>query len=366
MPVHHAFPVGNDDMEHSIHFELTGEATSTLNLSPYNYLSFALSEGLCADTAEETVYCNGISMAVAYPGTTKLLVEVEDQIARLVGKDPAIVFSTGIATNTTIFPALVKREFLILAAMEVFAHNNMASLEEKLKQAIPKAQPRTPIFNIPRILELKQKYKFYFFIEEAHSIGAIGNRERGVCVFFKVDPADVDILMGTFTESFGANCGYVPANQAVIDKLRCISVPNPRADFFFTSIHRKGPSLSGQSLERMQRLTFNSRYPRLGFASLDFIIYGHDMPAFSRMLRRKIYVIATYPATPFAHTKDDLDSILEACDEVGEVLHLKVSSGIAGGLKEPRSGGATPPGKITERPSIEMSLFWSYGAIGSV
>ena len=91
---------------------------------------------------------------------------------------------------------------------------------------------------------------------------------------------------------------------------------------------------------------------------LGFIVYGHDdspiipimlynpakMPAFSHeMLKRKISVVVVgYPATPLvssrarfcvsaAHTKDDLDRMLEACDEVGDLLQLKFSSGVAGG-----------------------------------
>ncbi|KAL5001502.1 pyridoxal phosphate-dependent transferase [Aspergillus recurvatus] len=408
----------------NIHFELTGKATSTLNLSSYNYLGFAQSEGPCADTVEETIYRDGISMTGPYPGTTKLLVEVEDQIARLVGKDAAIVFSIGFATNSTIFPALVGRECLILsdefnhasirfgarlsgAAIEVFAHNNMKSLEEKLRQTISQGQPRThrpwkkimvtveglysmegTMCNLPRILELKRKYKFYLFIDEAHSIGAIGSRGRGVCDYFKVDPADVDILMGTFTKSFGANGGYVAANQAVINKLRCSNAGQAYSEApalpilaqissSLRLIADEDPLYTGQGPERMQRLTFNSRYLRLGLKRLGFIVYGHDdspivplmlyhpakMPAFSReMLRRKIsVVVVTYPATPLelsrarlcvsaAHTKDDLDRVLEACDEVGEALHLKFSSGIAGGLKEPRLGSAIPPSKITGPP----------------
>ncbi|KAI5295862.1 serine palmitoyltransferase component [Ascosphaera pollenicola] len=118
----------------------------------------------------------------------------------------------------------------------------------------------------------------------------------------------------------------------------------------------------GEGEERLQRLAFNSRYLRLGLKRLGFIVYGHDdspvipillynpakMPAFSHeMLKRKIsVVIVGYPATPLvssrarfcvsaAHTKDDLDRVLSACDEIGNVLQLKISSGVAGGHYEP-------------------------------
>ncbi|RDW93314.1 uncharacterized protein DSM5745_00636 [Aspergillus mulundensis] len=408
----------------NIRYQLTGTATNTLNLSSYNYLGFAQSEGPCADAVEETIRRDGISMTSPYPMSTKLLAEVECQIARLVGKDAALVFSIGFATNSTIFPALVDQGCLILsdefnhasirfgarlsgAAIEVFAHNSMSSLEAKLRQAISQGQTRThrpwkkimvtveglysmegTLCNLTKIIELKKKYKFYLFVDEAHSIGAIGSQGGGVCDYFKVDPAEVDILMGTFTKSFGANGGYIAANRAIIDMLRCTNAGQ---------VYSEGPALPilaqissslrliadentlhpGQGFERIQRLTFNSRYLRLGLKRLGFIVCGHDdspivplmlyhpakMPAFSReMLRRKIsVVVVTYPATPLelsrarlcvsaAHTKDDLDKVLEACDEVGEALHLKFSSGIAGGLKEPRVRGANTPERLPEPP----------------
>ncbi|GFF36710.1 serine palmitoyltransferase 2 [Aspergillus udagawae] len=399
----------------NLHFRLTGTTTDTLNLSSYNYLGFAQSEGPCSDLAEETIRQSGITMAgsVADPGTPQLHAEVEQQVARFVGKEAAIVFSMGFVTNATIFPALMDKGCLILsdelnhasirfgarlsgAAIQVFAHNNMADLERRLREAISQGQPRThrpwkkilvsveglysmegTMCNLPRILELKKRYKFYLFVDEAHSIGAVGPRGRGVCDFFKVDPAEVDILMGTFTKSFGANGGYIAADKTLIKKLRATNAgqvfgeaPAPAVLAQISSSLRliadEDPLHPGQGLERVQRLGFNSRYLRLGLKRLGFIVYGHDdspivplmlynpakMPAFSHeMLRRKIsVVVVTYPATPLelsrarlcvsaAHTKDDLDHVLRVCDEVGDILSLKYSTGVAGGLKEP-----LPPG----------------------
>ena len=116
----------------------------------------------------------------------------------------------------------------------------------------------------------------------------------------------------------------------------------------------------GQGLERLQRIAFNSRYLRLGLKRLGFVVYGHDdspviplilyhpgkLPAFSHeMLKRKIsVVIAGYPATPLisararlcvsaAHNLEDMNRVLRACDEVGDLLMLKFGSGIAGGTE---------------------------------
>ncbi|PLN80788.1 PLP-dependent transferase [Aspergillus taichungensis] len=392
-------------------FQLTGTTTDTLNLSSYNYLGFAQSEGPCADNAEATIRRDGISMggSCSDAGSSKLQGDVEDQIARFVGKEAAVVFSMGFVTNATIFPAIVDKGCLILsdelnhasirfgsrlsgAAIQVFAHNNMEDLEQRLREAIAQGQPRShrpwrkilltveglfsmegTMCNLPRILALKKRYKFHLFVDEAHSIGAVGPRGRGVCDYFQVDPAGVDILMGTFTKSFGANGGYIAADRAVIDQLRCINAgmvfgeaPSPPILGQISSALRliadADPRHPGQGRERVQRLAFNSRYLRLGLKRLGFIVYGHDdspivplmlynpgkMPAFSHeMLRRKIsVVVVTYPATPLelsrarlcvsaAHTKDDLDRVLRACDEIGTALNLKFSSGVAGGLRVP-------------------------------
>ncbi|CRG91603.1 hypothetical protein PISL3812_08653 [Talaromyces islandicus] len=396
--------------DYNLHFRLTGTTTDTLNLSSYNYLGFAQSEGPCADFAEETIRKDGISLSgtISDGANSALHIEVERQTARFVGKDDAVIFSMGFVTNATIFSALVEKGCLIIsdehnhasirfgarlsgASIQVFSHNNMADLERKLRDAISQGQPRThrpwkkilvtveglysmegTMVNLPAVMELKKRYKFHLFVDEAHSIGAVGPRGRGVCDFFKIDPARVDVLMGTFTKSFGANGGYIAADKAIIDKIRSTSAgqiygeaPTPPVLSQILSSVRliadEDPLHPGEGQQRLQRLVFNSRYLRLGLKRLGFIVYGQDdspiipimlynpakMPAFSHeMLKRKIsVVVVTYPATPLelsrarlcvsaAHTKDDLDRMLVACDEVGEALQLKFSSGVAGGLHE--------------------------------
>lgn len=58
------------------------------------------------------------------------------------------------------------------------------------------------------------------YVDEAHSVGALGENGGGVCDFYGVDPAEVDILMGTFTKSFGAAGGYIAGDKSTIDHLR--------------------------------------------------------------------------------------------------------------------------------------------------
>ena len=389
----------------NLHFKLTGTTTETLNMSSYNYLGFAQSEGPCADYVEEQVKRYG--MTVASPrgdvGTTELHLEVENLVAKFVGKESAMVFSMGFATNASSFPALIGNGCLVIsdelnhasirfgvrlsgAMISMFKHNDIKELEKVLRNSIAQGQPRThrpwrkilvvveglysmegSMCNLPGLIGLKKKYKFHLFVDEAHSIGALGPRGRGVCDYFNIDPCEVDVLMGTLTKSFGANGGYLAGSKAMIDKLRLANAgsiygesPAPAVLAQISSALRliSGEVIPGQGEERLQRLAFNSRYLRLGLKRLGFIVYGHDdspiipvllynpakMPAFSHeMLKRKISVVVVgYPATPLvssrarfcvsaAHNKDDLDRLLEACDEIGNVLQLKFSSGHAGG-----------------------------------
>ena len=401
--------------DHNLHFKLTGTTTETLNMSSYNYLGFAQSEGPCADFVEENIRRYGVTVnsARADVGTSDLHVEAEELIARFVGKESAMVFSMGFGTNATAFPALIGKGCLVIsdelnhasirfgarlsgAMIEMFKHNDVKDLERLLREVISQGQPRThrpwkrilvvveglysmegTMCNLPGLVALKKKYKFNLFVDEAHSIGALGPKGRGVCDYFGIDPSEVDILMGTLTKSFGANGGYIAGDKAIIDKLRVTNAgsiygesPAPPVLAQICSALRiiAGEFIPGQGEERLQRLAFNSRYLRLGLKRLGFIVYGHDdspiipvllynpakMPAFSHeMLKRKISVVVVgYPATPLvssrarfcvsaAHTKDDLDRLLEACDEIGNVLQLKFSSGVAGGA-EPLPEGISP------------------------
>jgi serine palmitoyltransferase len=193
-------------------FDFTGTHTNTLNLSSYNYLGFAQSSGPCADDVQETIGTYGISSVSPRleVGTSDLTVEVEREIAAFVGKEDAMVFSMGFSTNATSFPALVGPGCLIIsdelnhasirvgarlsgAVIRAYKHNDMEDLEKLLRKAISQGQPKSRkawkkilvaieglfsmegnIGDLPGVVRLKKKYKFYLFVDEAHSIGAFG------------------------------------------------------------------------------------------------------------------------------------------------------------------------------------------------
>ena len=75
------------------------------------------------------------------------------------------------------------------------------------------------IVRLPEVIDLKKKYKAYLYLDEAHSIGALGPNGRGVVDYFGLDAKDVDIMMGTFTKSFGAVGGYIAGTRVSPDFL---------------------------------------------------------------------------------------------------------------------------------------------------
>lgn len=72
------------------------------------------------------------------------------------------------------------------------------------------------IARLPEIIALKYKYKAYLYLDEAHSIGAMGKHGRGVVDYFNCNPKDIDLLMGTFTKSFGSAGGYLAGSKVIL------------------------------------------------------------------------------------------------------------------------------------------------------
>jgi serine palmitoyltransferase len=389
--------------DYNDNYEYSGTISDCLNLSSYNYLGFAQSVGQCTDTAEKVIKERGIHSGGprAISGTLDYHLETEQVIANFVGKEDAVLYSMGYSTNANIFASLVDKNCLVIsdelnhasirfgvriskAVIKIFKHNNMEALEKVLREQISQGQPRThrpwkkilvvvegiysmegTMCNLPKLVELREKYKFYLFVDEAHSIGAMGSHGRGVCDYLSIDPSKIDILMGTMTKSFGATGGYIAGDRKVIQKIRARNMANVYAESVSPPVLAQiqaalktitGELVPGEGKERLQRLAFNSRYIRLGLHRLGFIISGlHDspiipimlyqpqkMPAFSRMmLERNIAVVVVgYPATPLTSsrvrlcvssslTKDDLDKLLIAIDEVGTSLNLKMSQEVS-------------------------------------
>ncbi|ORX78951.1 PLP-dependent transferase [Basidiobolus meristosporus CBS 931.73] len=379
-------------------FRYTGRTTTLLNFGSYNYLGFSQNEGTCIDSVEQSLTSYGVSMNCSRfeGGTHRLHTAAEELVARFVGKEAAMIVGTGFAANSATLPGLVSKNCLVIsdefnhssiingvrisgAVSCVFKHNNIDSLRKVLRQAISQGQPRThrpwkkilvaveglytnegSILRLPEILELKRRYKFYLYIDEAHSIGTLGSCGKGICDYWGVPSSEVDILMGTFSKSFGAAGGYVAASREIIDHLRtqcyssiyaeAISIPVLQQIISSVKIIM-GEDSTNDGIKRLETLAFNARYFSSRLREMGFIVYGDidspivplvlfnpaNIPAFSReCLTRGIAVnVISYPNAPIvggrakfclsaAHTKEDLDWALQQISEIGDQLHLKL------------------------------------------
>ena len=240
-----------------------GASTSTrtcINLGSYNYLGFA-------DDWPTTCRNDVLAVAERFPtalctsfaegGFVSLHSELEKKVADFVGKEAACIFNMGWATNVLGLPALISGKGCLIisdslnhnslvsgtrvsgANVRIFRHNDLDSLLSLVRAAIVEGQERThrpwkkiliaiegiysmegEFCDLKGIVAIAKAHKCYVYLDEAHSIGATGPTGRGVCEAFGVNPKDVDILMGTFTKSFGAMGGYIAGSRELISLVR--------------------------------------------------------------------------------------------------------------------------------------------------
>uniref|UniRef100_A0A672SLA5 Serine palmitoyltransferase 2-like n=1 Tax=Sinocyclocheilus grahami TaxID=75366 RepID=A0A672SLA5_SINGR len=239
-------------------FEYTGRVVNdVINLGSYNYLGFAENTGACTTAAGEVTVKFGVGMASTRQEMGECLL-VTVGFWEILGHKGCLILSDELNHASLVLGARLSG-----STIRVFKHNNMQSLEKLLRDAIVHGQPRThrpwkkililvegiysmegSIIRLPEVIALKKKYKAYLYLDEAHSIGALGPYGRGVVEYFGLDSKDVDVMMGTFTKSFGAAGGYIAGRKDLIDYLRthshsaiyATSMPLPVVEQIITSM----------------------------------------------------------------------------------------------------------------------------------
>ncbi len=140
------------------------------------------------------------------------------------------------------------------------------------------------LVRLPEIIAIKKKYKAYLYLDEAHSIGALGASGRGVVDHWGCDHRDVDILMGTFTKSFGAAGGYIAGSKKLIDYIRISSHSNCYASSMSPAVTGQiimaikqimGADGSDEGIRRIKKLAENTKYFRDKLIKMGFIVYGN-------------------------------------------------------------------------------------------
>ena len=178
-------------------------------------------------------------------GTLDLHLELERKLADFVGKEEAIVYSTGFQVNLGVVPTLTGRsDYIILDELDhasiiegsrlsfskvlKYRHNDMQSLEKVLQRCeldMVKLIVVDGIFsmdgdiaNLPGIIELSEKYNGTVMVDDAHALGVIGENGRGTASHFGLTDR-TDLIMGTFSKSLASIGGFIASDSATINYL---------------------------------------------------------------------------------------------------------------------------------------------------
>lgn len=256
-----------------------------------------------AAVAATKKYGTGCAGSRFLNGTLDIHIALEDRLAKFVGKDEAIIYSTGFQVNLGVASCLTGREDYILwdeldhasiiegcrlsmSKKIKYKHNDMESLEKKLQMCDPDKvkliitdgvfSMEGNVANLPKICELAKKYNAAVYVDEAHGIGVFGNQGRGTCDHFGVTK-DVDLIMGTFSKSFAALGGFIATDSVTANYLR----HNSRSYIFSASITPASTAAVNAALdimesepERIEHLWKVTNYALEGFRNIGCEI-GH-------------------------------------------------------------------------------------------
>lgn len=240
-------------------------------------------------------------------GTLDLHLELEKELAEFVGKEEAIIYSTGFQVNLGVVSCLTGREdYIICDELDhasivegrrlsfskglKFKHNDMESLEKVLQSCEPDRiklivvdgvfSMEGDIANLPEIVRLAKKYNACIMVDEAHGLGVLGDHGRGTCNHFGLTK-DVDLIMGTFSKSLASIGGFIASDSTVINWLR----HNSRSYIFSasntpaaTAAARAALHIMKSEPERIQHLWDITNYALENFRNLGFEIGNTSTP----------------------------------------------------------------------------------------
>ena len=179
-------------------------------------------------------------------GTLDIHIELEERLAKFTGKEGALCFSTGFQVNLGVVSVLTGRnDHLLLDELDhasiiegsrlsfsrvlKYAHNDMKSLESKLKHCTPDSlklivvdgifSMEGDIVKLPEIVKLAKKYNATIMVDDAHSLGVIGKNGSGTASHFCLTD-QVDLIMGTFSKSFASLGGFIASDKDTINFIK--------------------------------------------------------------------------------------------------------------------------------------------------
>jgi glycine C-acetyltransferase len=312
-------------------------------------------------------------------GSLTLHQELEETIAEFKATETAITYSSGYVTNLSVVSTLVGRGDYVIsdklnhasivdgclmsgAKFLRFHHNDMESLEQRLKQAesdggAAKLVIADSVFSMdgdiidfPKVVALCQKYHAWLMIDEAHSVGVLGKTGRGIEEHFNM-PGTIDIKMGTLSKTIPSVGGYIAGKKELINYLRHAS----RAYIFSAALPPAQAAAAKAAFEvildepwRVEKLNANSRQFIDGLKGRGFdtlytqtaivpVLCGTDELAFSLTAEAQhhdIFVLPVVsPAVPpglarlratvtAAHEPEEIEQALRVIEDGGKKLGL--------------------------------------------
>ncbi len=309
-------------------------------------------------------------------GTLELHEQLERELAEWVGKEAALVFSTGMQTNLGTISALVGRNDVVIldkddhasivdgarlgwGETKRFRHNDMQDLE-RILASLPEDQGKLVVVDglysmggdiapLPEITALCEKYGARLMVDDAHAIGVLGGG-RGTAAHFGLTDK-VDLIMSTFSKSFASLGGFVAGDEEVIHYIK----HHARALIFSASIPPANAAaalaalqIMRQEPERIQRLNAIAERMRRELRMLGFNIGNSASPIIPIIIGDDTLTLLTWkalfeagvfvnpvlsPAVPqgqqllrtsymATHTEEQLDYVLETYARVGKQLGL--------------------------------------------
>lgn len=225
------------------------EGREHITFSRYNYLGMS-GDPVVSQAAKEAIdrYGTSVSASRIASGERPLHREIEKEIAGLIGTEDSLVFVSGHATNVTTIGHLFGKLDLIVhdalihnsvlqgcqlsqATHLSFPHNNWRALDKILKESRPRFRRALVVIEgiysmdgdipeLPAFIKIKKRHGAFLMVDEAHSIGVLGKSGRGIGEHFGINPAEVELWMGTLSKSFASCGGYIAGSGALIEYLK--------------------------------------------------------------------------------------------------------------------------------------------------
>ncbi|MGF0539543.1 aminotransferase class I/II-fold pyridoxal phosphate-dependent enzyme [Agrobacterium sp. ES01] len=219
------------------------------NFASYDYLGLNRDDRIVGN-AKAALDQYGVSASASrlVAGERTVHNDLERSLAEVYDADDAVVFVSGYLTNVAAIGCLMGPKDLVIhdefmhnsgltgvklsgAARRFFKHNDMADLERILR-TIGQDYDRIlvvaegiysmdgDIADLPGLIKLKKQYNFWLMMDEAHSLGVLGETGRGAFQHFGVSPSEVDIWMGTMSKTTSSCGGYIAGSKALITLLK--------------------------------------------------------------------------------------------------------------------------------------------------